>query len=303
MISLQWEMVDPDWAYEVENARVLLVGHLVYFSWSASTGTYGYIYHLDTKMWEDIESEVKGRDHQAGALVADKIYHYGGAISRSLSFCKDMIEVDLVCKTVEVVETTNEGPGERGGMSAVWAPWLGEIVFFGGVRKSNLRFQDVFAFRVDRKSWNEVRMKGQRPASRSGHSTLLVGVDMHIFGGYSSARQYLDDLHIADLSRRSQGSWSKPRIHGRIPVARTVATLNELKGMLILFGGYSPMEDVELDMQVYLPAKREWKSGKGAQVNMTGPMPTEASTHYALSVLNAVIYFTSSGVFKLSAES
>lgn len=69
-----------------------------------------------------------------------------------------------------------------------------EIFLFGGVNSEKKRFQDLFKYNIDRRSWSMIAAKGSFPSARSFHRCALSGSHMIVFGGLDGKRQ--NDIYI-----------------------------------------------------------------------------------------------------------
>ena len=102
--------------------------------------------------------------------------------------------------------TLSMRPSPRGDHSAAR---IGDYFFFfggyGGVGFEQRDFNDIYAVDVATLTWRELLPSGNPPAARSGHSAVVVGSSMYIFGGWSASGQF-NDMHIfnAELMAWSQ---------------------------------------------------------------------------------------------------
>jgi hypothetical protein len=59
---------------------------------------------------------------------------------------------------------------------------------------------DLWCFNIDESSWSQVELgEDFRPCPRSGHSTVVHGEKMYIFGGLLELTKELNDLVVYDF--------------------------------------------------------------------------------------------------------
>jgi N-acetylneuraminic acid mutarotase len=70
------------------------------------------------------------------------------------------------------------------------------IIIFGGVDTNQQRFNDLYSFNIEQRSWQAHSVTGHIPQSRTFHKSILIKNVMYIVGGFDGSR--LNDLyHIA----------------------------------------------------------------------------------------------------------
>jgi hypothetical protein len=72
------------------------------------------------------------------------------------------------------------------------------LVIFGGCYMETKCFNDLFFLDVLAQRWIKVETTGTIPSPRQGHSAVLYGSEMWIYGG-SSNEGYLSDLYSLNL--------------------------------------------------------------------------------------------------------
>ena len=255
--------------------------------------------------WKLFELPFSPRYNHATMLADDKIYLYGGEVHLGrLHYSDELIQFDIISEKATLIGERHPPMGKRGSMSAVWAEWRREIVYFGGIQSGirTVRFNDTHSFNVDSRTWKELLMKGKLPIPRTGNACVLVGRCMYVYGGHTSYSEYLGDIQIADLSNLHNTSWSTPRLHGNASVGRTVSAFNYLKGFFICYGGYSPSAQVRHRLELFDPRLRRWLSTDAGEVRCEGSAPANTNYHIGVQGTDAVIYFTKTGVFELRLE-
>lgn len=202
------------------------------------------------------------------------------------------------------METYNDGPLQRPFMTSVYASWRKEIITFGGYKRVSLvRSNDVHALNIDSKCWTKLQMRGKLPQPRIGHSALLRGTKMYLYGGHNIGVDHgLGELWVAELAAFCHPSWSVIKIKGPSISARINQTLNVLHGVLVLFGGYAGNEDVSRDLEVYLPESKMWQGRHQPRspVGVHEDLHKSGSRCVGVTTANGILYFTEAGIFLVS---
>lgn len=110
---------------------------------------------------------------------------------------------------------------------------------FGGTTTSNIGYSnEMFIFKLDSRAWQTVEMKGMIPEPRANHVASINSEGLLvIFGGYVGTKMdYSNEIFEFDIN---EFIWYKPLIKGPIPEARESASMNLIRGMLWVFGGYA----------------------------------------------------------------
>jgi hypothetical protein len=72
---------------------------------------------------------------------------------------------------------------------------------FGG-RGSTRFVNDTWSFDISTRQWTELQCTGPIPSPRTGHTAVLLGDVMYVFGGRSQNGAYLGDLTALNLSSK-----------------------------------------------------------------------------------------------------
>jgi hypothetical protein len=90
----------------------------------------------------------------------------------------------------------NSVPSSRRGHSSLVADTF--MIVFGGCYMESKCFNDVYFLDFRSQSWITFNTSGKVPSPRQGHSAVLYGSTMWIYGG-SSSEGYLNDLYSLNL--------------------------------------------------------------------------------------------------------
>eukprot|EP01111_Echinosteliopsis_oligospora_P009374 TRINITY_DN272_c0_g1_i1.p1 TRINITY_DN272_c0_g1~~TRINITY_DN272_c0_g1_i1.p1 ORF type:complete len:422 (-),score=102.58 TRINITY_DN272_c0_g1_i1:140-1405(-) len=114
------------------------------------------------------------------------------------------------------------------------------IYVFGGFDGHGSNF-DLSMFDPYSRIWTNIpksSIKGVLPPSRTNHASASVGKYMFMYGGNNNDEngryQVLNDLCMLDTTTLT---WSRPKVSGDIPEARSGHTLTAIGRKLYLFGG------------------------------------------------------------------
>ena len=222
------------------------------------------------KIWPQFGGDLRklGSGHVA-QLAEDKIYYSGG------NYFEGLVEVDTVLfermnnayilseNSVRKVEMFNQGPSAREYMTSVFASWRNQVITFGGRnRRTKQCSNEVHALDLETKAWTKLVLRGVSPQRRTLHSATLLRTKMYIHGGYIEDKRYLGDLWIAELGNQCAPYWSMVKIKATSPPPRIFARLNNLNGVLILFGGWQWSKQRKL-IKAYVPTAEKWDDVSG----------------------------------------
>ena len=82
-------------------------------------------------------------------------------------------------------------------------------------------------------TWNQPERTGKGPSARNGHTTVLIGSRLFVFGGGDKA-DLLNELWVLDAHT---GQWSQPPTTGESPPARSRHTCALADKRLFVWGG------------------------------------------------------------------
>ena len=281
-LKLKWEILKHDPApVETTYGSATLVGDRIYVAGYNSDLA---VLSCSVGKWENYGTCLfeLGRGHVA-ELVEDKIYYFGG------EYFDGLVEVDTVLdNSVRKVEMFNEGPSAREYMTSVFASWRNQMITFGGEK---YRFSnEVHALDLETKAWTKLVLRGEAPERRTSHSATLLGTKMYIYGGYTDDETYVGDLWIAELGNQCAPYWSMVKTEGTSPPPRR-ARLNNLKGVLILFG--SSLWSRHGELHVYVPKENEWDDGSGPNITITNASLIERGVYISVTTPQGIMYIKS----------
>lgn len=76
-----------------------------------------------------------------------------------------------------------------------------KVFMFGGQEDDNRKLNDMWCFNCDEDSWTQIECGPDdfKPTPRSGHTTVVHGQKMYIFGGILELTHELNDLVVYDF--------------------------------------------------------------------------------------------------------
>ena len=97
-------------------------------------------------------------------------------------------------------ETGRTGPIVRASHSA--ALYGNKLYVFGGQDDDNNKLGDLWTYDLQANSWAEIASgdTGFRPIARSGHTAVVWGQRMYIFGGILELTKELNDMVVFDFA-------------------------------------------------------------------------------------------------------
>lgn len=179
-----------------------------------------------------------GRYAHASCLIGNKVYIYGGRGANG-AVLTDLWELDIEKWFWKLMISSTAPPPPR--FAHTLTAVGGQLLVFGGWDGRVAR-DDVWVFDRVKGTWSRPRVTGTPPSARAGHAAALDvrAGRLLVFGGasYDSDRvpTYLRDTIELDLVAMN---WSRPRVTGDYPAARTSAATATLANVLVLFGGWA----------------------------------------------------------------
>lgn len=91
-------------------------------------------------------------------------------------------------------------------------------------------------------TWAQPRRTGTPPSPRNGHSMVLIGLHLFVFGGGDENLSF-NDLHTLQVSSMV---WDKPVVHGTLPSSRSRHTATVVGANMVVFGGVGGGNDLHI---------------------------------------------------------
>lgn len=128
------------------------------------------------------------------------MYTFGGSNTLSMKESPhSFYALDLKTLRWEVIHARGDIPQSRDDHSAVI--YEGSMVIFGGLTPDGDRSNDVYRYYFKDNKWEKVSALGlDAPQPRAGHSAMVFGDSMVIFGGRDAESNKLNDIWIFNFS-------------------------------------------------------------------------------------------------------
>ena len=109
------------------------------------------------------------------------------------------------------------------------------------LRSGALSGQVVFEKRANAGS-SAVVMYGIAPSPRNGHTMVLIGMQLYVFGGGDETVSFNDThtLHVGSMT------WDKPVVHGTLPSPRSRHSASAVGNNMVVFGGVGGGNDLHI---------------------------------------------------------
>lgn len=154
-------------------------------------------FNLETKEWTLLPNDGNippARFGHTSVVYEHNIFVFGGWDGHNT--LDDLYQYSLTSKTwVEVRLTSGIKPSPRYRHSCV--VFEDSLFIFGGVNKTQTRYNDLYEYSVNRREWSSKRVTGKCPSSRTFHTAVMNWDVMYMLGGFDGKRK--NDLHAIKL--------------------------------------------------------------------------------------------------------
>ncbi|KAK9054443.1 hypothetical protein SSX86_025521 [Deinandra increscens subsp. villosa] len=216
-----------------------------------------HILETSTNTW--ITPYVRGegpeaREGHSAALIGKRVFIFGGC-GKSFDTLVEEYFDDLYILNTETmvwkrVATTGIPPSKRNSHTCV--SWTNKIIVIGGEDTQNYYLSDIQMLDTDTLTWTKLVTNGEMLPPRAGHTTIALGKNLFVFGGFTDAEDLYDDLYMFDLE---SFKWTKVMTVGVGPSARfsmAGSTLHPQHGGVLIFMGGCNKSLEALDDMFYL---------------------------------------------------
>lgn len=200
-----------------------------------------HILQTSTNTW--ILPSVRGdapepREGHSAALIGKQLFIFGGC-GKSVNseiYYDDLYILDTETFSWKRVFPSGTPPSKRD--SHTCSSWMNKIIVIGGEDSSNYYLSDVHILDADTLVWCKLNTTGQLLPPRGGHTTISLGKNLFVFGGFSNEQSLYDDVYMLDVET---GAWSKVSVMGEGPSGRFSMAGESLDpqmgGLLVFIGG------------------------------------------------------------------
>jgi len=198
-----------------------------------------HAFSIPRKMWMDLPSSAlvkwtpSQRRSSAGFLHNGKMIIFGGMTPSK--WFNDMHSFDFEKESWEEIKYNSGTVPEVYLESAVL--YKDSFYICGGQTLKDMTSTcKLWRYEIEKRSWTEVKTKGNLPTSRSGHSAVIYGDAMYIFGGQSTNDVLLNELFIYHFDS-SEWEFVISAPGSNIPPPRYVHTATVINNEMYVFAG------------------------------------------------------------------
>ncbi|XP_055825667.1 tip elongation aberrant protein 1-like [Solanum dulcamara] len=209
---------------------------------------------LDTSSNTWISPSLRGdppnpREGHSAALIGKRLFIFGGCgnVDGTEIFYDDVYVLNTETFMWKRIEPSGIPPSKRESHSC--SSWNSKIIIIGGQDTSSFYQSDVHILDTDTLAWCKLNTTGQILPPRAGHTTISLGKNLFVFGGFTDNQSLFDDVYVLDVAA---GTWSEVMLTGEGPSARFSVAGDcldpHLGGALVFIGGCNntlqPLEDM-----------------------------------------------------------
>lgn len=223
--------------------------HMFVFGGRSGRNRLGDFWMLDTDIWQWAELTGYGdipsaRDFSAGASIGNGkiVLHGGWDGSKWLS---DVYVLDTISLEWRLLPITGPSPPPRCGHTATMVEK--RLLILGGRGGGGPIMGDLWALKglfdeeKESPAWTQLKLPGQAPAPRCGHSVTAGGHQLLVFGGHGTGGWltrydiYHNDCVILD---RASVQWKRLALNSEPPPPRAYHSMTRIGTQFLLSGGY-----------------------------------------------------------------
>lgn len=189
------------------------------------------------------------REGHSAALIGKRLFIFGGCgnFRGAEIFYDDVYVLNTETLVWKRIVPSGIPPSKRESHSC--SSWNSKIIIIGGQDTSNFYQSDVHILDTDTLAWCKLNATGQILPPRAGHTTISLGKNLFVFGGFTDNQSLFDDVYMLDVAA---GTWSEVMPTGEGPSARFSVAGDcldpHLGGALVFVGGcdknLQPLEDM-----------------------------------------------------------
>lgn len=230
-----------------------------------------HAYNVETNLWQEIRAGGRAPPARSGAQAAvwsGAVWFFGGYTKKDGDYFNDVYKYDIATSMWGSVHTLGEAPQKRTDHSVVL--FRDSLLVFGGFDGHN-RFNDLRELHLRERRWNNISaVRSTVPRSRFGHTAVIYGHSMYIFGGWDG-HDTLQELFEYNVS---SNMWIQLPLRGTPPRARYRHTAVVCGDAMFTFGGVDKTQYRFPDLHEYNFTHRHW-----SKVSTTSIQPSARTFH------------------------
>ena len=163
--------------------------------------------------------------------------------------------LDLKSFKWDLVNARGDLPPSRDDHTAVF--YENSMLIFGGFIQNGERTNSIYRYFFKDNKWEKVQVLGSvQPVTRAGHSAVIHGDTMVVFGGRDSESNKLNDLWVFNLASYV---WEKQECpEWELPMGRSGHSACLYKDMMLVFGGIYEVTKELNDLYIYDFRNKRW---------------------------------------------
>mmetsp|Transcript_85667 Transcript_85667/g.239358 ORF Transcript_85667/g.239358 Transcript_85667/m.239358 type:complete len:792 (+) Transcript_85667:172-2547(+) len=240
-----------------------------------------HAYNVETNLWQEIRASGQVAQARSGAqavLWGGAVWFFGGYTKKDGDYFNDVFKFDLATNHWGSVHALGDVPQKRTDHSVVL--FRDSMLVYGGF-DGHTRFNDLRELQLRERRWSHITTtRSPTPQSRFGHTAVMYGHSMFVFGGWDG-HDTLQDFLEYDVS---SNMWMQVPPRGSPPKARYRHTAVVCGDAMFTFGGVDKAQYRFPDLHEYSFTLRHW-----SKVNTTSVAPTARTFHKTI-VHNGYMY-------------
>lgn len=230
-----------------------------------------HAYNVETNLWQEIRAGGRPPPARSGAQAVvwnGAVWFFGGYTKKDGEYFNDVYKYDIANTMWGSVHTLGESPQKRTDHSVVL--YRDSLLVFGGFDGHN-RFNDLRELHLRERRWSNVAaVRSSEPRSRFGHTAVMHGHSMYVFGGWDGH----DTLQELVEYSVSSNMWMQLPPRGTPPRARYRHTAVVCGDAMFTFGGVDKAQYRFPDLHEYNFTSRHW-----SKVSTTSVQPSARTFH------------------------
>eukprot|EP01080_Neovahlkampfia_damariscottae_P010118 gene10118-2537_t len=219
----------------------------------------------------------------------DNLYVFGGCKSQKLgrdyTFFNDVFKYEITTNIWSIIpwnRTKGVKPAPRSSHTSII--YDKKMYVFGGTGAEKDVFQDFFSFDFETQTWKEIiTIDKEDIPGRYGHSCVLYGDSMIVFGGYKNTTE--NDIWIYYFIEKTWKKIQPSTENKEIPEPTQYQSMNVHQDSLYIYGGYNSTVFYD-DLWKFDLKSLTWKN-----LEYTGVSPGKISNHSSELIDNQIFIF------------
>ncbi|CAI2176843.1 473_t:CDS:10 [Funneliformis geosporum] len=216
--------------------------------------------------------------------IKNELYFFGGISNEK--FNNDVFLLKTKTCNIQAIKTDGNIPSPRSGHTHVRVG--SHLIVFGGKLENIEEKPDynLYVLNKETKKWTKPSIKGVTPLGRFGHTAVLIGSIMYVFGGCIDG-YYLNDLVAFDTKYldNNEARWEFIDPANEPPPGRTGHISCAYKGKIYIFGG-TDGEKCFNDTWCYDISTKEW-----TEITCNNVIPAPRESHGSALVNDIIFIF------------